>query len=379
MRLPYAGGMIRSKHRLVALLIALGLSATVRAETTWHTLPHAGGELEFALVRPAARFTGPRPALLALPPGNQDRQMVEAGLRRYWGEQATGRGWIVVSPVAPEGSSFWSGAESVIPKLLDHVLATEDVDGDRFHIAGASNGGRSAFRIAGLHPERFRSVTVLPGFPPNPEDDDRLPGLVLLPIAMFVGGADERWVTETNATAEQLRKLDADVTVTVLEGEGHVPRSLDGPVMMGHLERMHASSLARDALDAFHAAASAADETAYFGLMTDDAVFVGTDPTERWTKSQFRSYAHPIFAEGRGWTYVPTTRRIVLEASGDVAWFDETLEHSKYGRPRGTGVLRRTDDGWRIAQYVLTFPIPNDLAPEFIERIKANDAVNAQP
>ena len=37
-----------------------------------------------------------------------------------------------------------------------------------------------------------------------------------------------------------------------------------------------------DAIDAFHAAASRADQPAYFGLMTEDVVFLGTDATERW-------------------------------------------------------------------------------------------------
>jgi hypothetical protein len=35
-------------------------------------------------------------------------------------------------------------------------------------------------------------------------------------------------------------------------------------------------------------------------------------------------------------------------------------------------VLIRTSDGWRIAQYHLTIPIPNDLAAELTTRIKAH-------
>jgi poly(3-hydroxybutyrate) depolymerase len=37
------------------------------------------------------------------------------------------------------------------------------VDAGKFHIAGMSNGGLSAFYIASLHPQYFLSVTGFPG------------------------------------------------------------------------------------------------------------------------------------------------------------------------------------------------------------------------
>ena len=37
-----------------------------------------------------------------------------------------------------------------------------------------------------------------------------------------------------------------------------------------------------EVLDAFHNAAARADWTTYFDLMSDDAVFIGTDVSERW-------------------------------------------------------------------------------------------------
>src|SRR4051794_3526829 len=54
-------------------------------------------------------------------------------------------------------------------------------------------------------------------------------------------------------------------------------------------------------LDAFHAAAARADAKAYFDLFTPDGVFIGTDAGERWTVPQFKAYAAPVFARGKGW------------------------------------------------------------------------------
>ena len=40
-------------------------------------------------------------------------------------------------------------------------------------------------------------------------------------------------------------------------------------------------------LDAWHNAAAKADFKGYFNLMTDDAIFTGTDATEHWDKDEF--------------------------------------------------------------------------------------------
>ena len=124
-------------------------------------------------------------------------------------------------------------------------------------------------------------------------------------------------------------------------------------------------------LDELHQAASEADGERYFALFAPEAVFYGTDAAERWSVDEFRAYAEPHFSEGNGWTYVATERHVFLDDSGDTAWFDERLQNEKYGEVRGTGVLRRMAGSWRIAQYNLAFPVPNDLAADLVERVRA--------
>lgn len=129
-------------------------------------------------------------------------------------------------------------------------------------------------------------------------------------------------------------------------------------------------------LDRFHAAAAHSDFNGYFSLFSPDGVFIGTDAAERWTVPQFEAYAKPAFAAGKGWVYTPRQRHIsIIHAPCRcVAWFDEILESKSYGTSRGTGVLVRTPHGWKIAQYALTFPIPNDLAKGMTDQIKAYEA-----
>ena len=121
-------------------------------------------------------------------------------------------------------------------------------------------------------------------------------------------------------------------------------------------------------IDGWHKAASTADEAAYFGAMTEDAVFIGTDKTERWDRAAFEAFAAPHFEGDEAWTYTPTSRHMTID--GRVGWFDETLVHTRYGDVRGSGVVVRQGKTWKIAHYVLSFPVPNDAASDVIKRIK---------
>ena len=125
-------------------------------------------------------------------------------------------------------------------------------------------------------------------------------------------------------------------------------------------------------LDQFHQYAATGNWDAYFDLIAESGYFIGTDVGERWGKSEFRAYA----GNRSGWVYHPRQRQVNLTPTGDSAWFHEILDSESYGTSRGTGVLFKTEQGWKIAQYHLTFPVPNPLAREITDRIKAFEATN---
>lgn len=122
-------------------------------------------------------------------------------------------------------------------------------------------------------------------------------------------------------------------------------------------------------LDDWHAAAAAADEPRYFAHFAANCVFLGTDATERWTAEEFRRFAHPYFAKGKAWSFHARDRHVAFSPDGSVAWFDEALDTPNLGPARGSGVLVRSGQDWKIAQYNLSIPIPNDLTAEFKSRI----------
>jgi len=124
-------------------------------------------------------------------------------------------------------------------------------------------------------------------------------------------------------------------------------------------------------IDAWHLAATKADAATFFGSMADDAIYIGTDATERWTKKEFEAFAKPYFDRGKAWDFPacagkkPRDRDIHVTSDGQYVWFSELLD-TWMGVCRGSGVLVRTQQGWKIKQYHLSVTVPNAVIKDFI-------------
>ncbi len=161
----------------------------------------------------------------------------------------------------------------------------------------------------------------------------------------------------------------------------HVSRSLHATVLGAVLIALPAVAQPRggteavaEVLDALHEVASDADFDRYFSLYASEAVFLGTDATERWSRPEFMAYAKARFDTGTGWTYEMLERNISVAPDGQTAWFDERLDSAGLGETRGSGVLVMEDGGWKIAQYNLTIPIPNELSRDIVRQIRDRGA-----
>ena len=124
-------------------------------------------------------------------------------------------------------------------------------------------------------------------------------------------------------------------------------------------------------IDNWHKAAATANYETYFGLMTDDAIFIGTDATENWNKKAFQAYAKPHFAKGKAWDFTALERNVFVDKSGKTAWFDELL-NTQMKICRGSGVLVKINKQWKIKHYVLSMTIPNENSSEAM-KIKASE------
>ena len=119
-------------------------------------------------------------------------------------------------------------------------------------------------------------------------------------------------------------------------------------------------------IDAWHLAATNADFKAYFAPTTDDFIFLGTAPGERWTKKEFQAFSKPYFEKGKAWDFKASNRKWNFSKDGKTAWFDEDLK-TWMEDCRGSGVCIKEKGEWKLAYYNLTVLIENEKIKEFIQ------------
>jgi hypothetical protein len=112
-------------------------------------------------------------------------------------------------------------------------------------------------------------------------------------------------------------------------------------------------------MDEWHEDAARADMEAYFAKIDEKGIYIGTDATENWTKEAFYEWSKPYFNKGKAWDFKAVERNIYISEDSQYAWFDEKLAYSS-GELRGSGVLMQKNGEWKIVQYVLSLPVPNE-------------------
>jgi S-formylglutathione hydrolase FrmB len=208
---------------------ALLLAGTASAEVLARSMEAGDFRVEYKVVLPDGYDPAKAyPAILALGGGPQTMTTVDGLLERNLRAEAEKRGYIVVAPAAPNGNLFFQGGERIFPEFLDKILAAYKIAGNKFHIAGPSNGGIAAFHVAAENPKYFLSVTAFPGYMWEPSNR-KLEAIEGMCVYMYVGENDEyRWHNEMKREAEFLRAAGTHAEYTVERGQPHRLETLAG-------------------------------------------------------------------------------------------------------------------------------------------------------
>jgi hypothetical protein len=132
---------------------------------------------------------------------------------------------------------------------------------------------------------------------------------------------------------------------------------------------VEAKKAVNELMDNWHKAAATADEDVFFGSMTEDGIYIGTDASERWLRDELKEWSAEFFDRDKAWDFTPIERQVFFSDDKNIAWFNETL-NTWMGVCRSSGVLQMTKDGWKIKQYHLSMTVPNDAVKEYLEMVK---------
>jgi ketosteroid isomerase-like protein len=119
-------------------------------------------------------------------------------------------------------------------------------------------------------------------------------------------------------------------------------------------------------MDNWHHAAAVADEDTFFGSMTPDGIYLGTDASERWLRDEMKEWSKKYFERENAWAFTAHDRQVYFSSNGQIAWFEELLD-TWMGPCRGSGVLQKTADGWKIRHYNLAVAVANDIVNDYIK------------
>src|SRR5262249_81391 len=215
-------------HGIAVFLIAFGLSVQTQAETLGKSGRFGGITIRYKVILPN-NYDASRayPGILAFAGGGQTLEGVNNMLERNWHE-ADNPAYIVVRPAAPSNNLFFErGGDRIFPDFLDQMLRQYKIEGGKFHVAGPSNGGLSAFHIASMYPQYFRSVTGFPGYL-REESDAKINALKPLCIYMHVGERDLEWQMPMQRQSDLLLEKGFQIRFTIEPEQGHGIQTLAG-------------------------------------------------------------------------------------------------------------------------------------------------------
>ena len=119
-------------------------------------------------------------------------------------------------------------------------------------------------------------------------------------------------------------------------------------------------------MNKWHVDVAESNMKAYFDFMSDNFIFLGTDPSERWTSGEFESFCKPYFDKKSTWNFTPNWRNWYFSSDEQTAWFEESLD-TWMEECRASGVMEKINGSWKISHYNLTVLIENDKVDKFIK------------
>ena len=224
--------MIQQRWTILPLVAALVILASlpVKAEVLEKSKNIGGITVHYKVVLPNNYDASKTyPGVLAFGGGPQTMNTVDSVITRNFRDEAEKRGYIVVAPAAPNDRLFFEGGERIFPEFLKQILADYKIQDNKFHIAGPSNGGITAFHVASLNPQYFLSITAFPGFLWE-ETPAHLQAISKMCINMFVGEVDPMgWQDMMKRQASEFRAKGMTAQYTVEKGQPHRLDTLAGP------------------------------------------------------------------------------------------------------------------------------------------------------
>ncbi len=196
------------------LLLALLLPLPVLAQPSFD-LPD-GSSIQAYLALPESGQE-PLPLAIVMGGGPGNGQIAERTFNSL-SAQFVNHGWAVVTPVSPNGQSFWDENGEKVRQLITIIKARNEVQSGPVLLAGISNGGSSSLEMASRHPQEYLGVVAVPGL----AVDSTLRPLRNFPVYLRIGSEDQLgWANRFAPQVDAMNRNGVSVNALLMQGEGH--------------------------------------------------------------------------------------------------------------------------------------------------------------
>lgn len=125
-------------------------------------------------------------------------------------------------------------------------------------------------------------------------------------------------------------------------------------------------------IDAWHHAAATGDSVGFFSRMTEDALYLGTDETERWTRTTMGKDLGKFFNGKKAWHFIAYNRIYTALDDKNTILFDESLK-TWMGPCKSTGMMRKVKGKWLISYYNLNVAVSNAVVQNYLKLLKEEE------
>ena len=118
--------------------------------------------------------------------------------------------------------------------------------------------------------------------------------------------------------------------------------------------------------------AAIGDSVGFFSRMTEDALYLGTDETERWTRTTMGKDLGKFFNGKKAWHFIAYNRIYTALDDKNTILFDESLK-TWMGPCKSTGMLRKVKGKWLISYYNLNVAVSNAVVKDYLKLLKEGE------
>lgn len=151
----------------------------------------------------------------------------------YWRGVRDTYGWVLVDFTIYQSVR----KKDQVVALMDHLRATYQVEGDKFHTICFSANSAGIFDLVMALPEHFHSITGMAGNP-GTTDKEKLARLKGVQVSFVVGDKDTYWMNAAKDRHQRLLSVGVDSHIEIIKNGPHVLEELIGKGTLARMDKL---------------------------------------------------------------------------------------------------------------------------------------------